>query len=179
VPSESIAELAKEYQDYVLAHRIRSLIGGRLKPGVLLSIASYAKKRLERQKIAREIVTIKPLTMERMQRVDQLTNELCFGLWRTPFGMTDFLHNAWKMGGHLVLEHPEAFVALLLLPSERQRLPEHGLEVARYYHACLRLSAAAVNPNELEMVLQRVELQAAKVPLFLDIFATDENMGQP
>jgi hypothetical protein len=179
MPSHSVSELAHEYQDYVLAHRLRRLLGGSLSPKPLLSLGQYAKKRLERQQVARDIVMVKPLSFERLRRIDELTDELCFGLWRTPFGMTDFLRAAWRVGGHAVLEDAHAFATVLLTAEERGRLPQAGAEVASYAHACLRLAAAAINPDELELALDRVESVARAVPLFLDEFNSESCISEP
>ena len=78
--ADGIEELAREYQDYVIAHRVRRLLGGRLEPKAFLTVPEYAQKRMKRQQIAREIVTLKPFTTERLHIVDQLTDELCFGM---------------------------------------------------------------------------------------------------
>jgi hypothetical protein len=37
-----VRELAGEYQDYVIAHRVRTLLGGRLEPKPFLSLPQYA-----------------------------------------------------------------------------------------------------------------------------------------
>jgi hypothetical protein len=169
---EGIEELAREYQDYVIAHRVRHLLGGSLEPKNVLSVPEYAQKRLRRQQIAQEIVTIKPLTSERLRAVDDLTDELCFGMWRNPREINDFLRAVWRIGGHAILEHPHEFVTHVLLPHERVRLPEAGFEVARYYHACLTLGAAVLNPQEMELASQRVDAAANAVPLYLEEFVS-------
>ena len=64
--ADGIEELAREYQDYVIAHRVRRLLGGRLEPKAFLTVPEYAQKRMKRQQIAREIVTLKPFTTERL-----------------------------------------------------------------------------------------------------------------
>jgi hypothetical protein len=168
-----IADLQREYQDYVIAHRVRSLLGARLRPRAFLSLAQYAAKRLERQRLAREVVTVKPLTAERLSRVDDITDELCFGMWRNPREINDFLLAVWRMGGHAIFEHESEFVAQVLTPSERARLPEGGLEVARFYNACLRVGAAALNPEEMEFAASRVEELAGRLPIFVDEFNSD------
>jgi hypothetical protein len=171
--ADGIEELAREYQDYVIAHRVRRLFGGRLEPKNFLTIPEYAQKRLERQRLAREIVTVKPLTPERLRAVDRLTDELCFGMWRNPREINDFLLAAWRLGGHAILENPSEFAAQVLLPHERARLPEGGLEVARLYHACLTLGAAALSLGEMELAAQRVDHAANAVPLYLEEFVPD------
>jgi hypothetical protein len=170
--ADGIEELAREYQDYVIAHRVRRLLGGRLEPKAFLTIPEYAQKRMKRQQIAREIVTVKPFTTERLRIVDELTDELCFGMWRNPREINDFLRAVWRIGGHSILEHPSAFVAQVLLPHEIARLPEGGLEVARLYHACLTLGAAALSPDEMELAAQRVDAAMQAVPLYLEEFVS-------
>ena len=171
--AEGIEELAREYQDYTIAHRVRCVIGGRLEPKPFLRLPEYASKRLERQRIAREIVTVKPLTAERLQRLDALTDELCFGMWRNPREINDFLRAVWRAGGHAIFTSEPEFAASVLTVDERSRLPEAGLEVARYYRSCLSLGAAALNPEEMEFAAQRVDELAARVPLYLAEFVAD------
>jgi hypothetical protein len=172
--------LQHEYQEYVLAHRVRSLLGGRLEPSVaLLSLNAYATRRIERQRAARELITVKPLTPQRLAALDALTDELCFGHWRNPREINDFLLRAWRMGGHVVLESESEFAAQVLTPTERERLPQRGLEVARFFHACLRVGAAALNPDEMEVAVNRVERMAAGLPVFLDALAVLQNGDYP
>ncbi len=152
----------------MIAFRVRQLLGGRLAPRRFLTLAAYAKQRLARQKLARELITIKPLTFDRLSNVDALTNELCFGMWRNPREINDFLSAVWRLGGHPIFEFESEFAAQVLTPSERQRLNEQGLEVARFYNACLRVGAAAMNPEEMDFAAERV-LQLSKVlPVFID-----------
>jgi hypothetical protein len=175
VQTEGILEHRKEYQDYVIAFRVRSLLGGRLKPKPFLSLSAYAKQRLTRQKLARELITLKPLTFDRLSNVDALTNELCFGMWRNPREINDFLSAVWRLGGHSIFEFETEFVAQVLTPTERQRLPEHGLEVARFYNACLRVGAAAMNPEEMDFAAERVLKLSASLPVFVDeLFVPDQ-----
>ncbi len=165
-----VTELAREYQDYVIAHRVRTLMGGRLTPKNFLSLPQYATRRLERQRLAREIVTVKPLTPDRLRVVDDLTDELCFGMWRNPREINDFLHAVLRLGGHPIFEFEEIFADLILEEKERARLPQRGLEIARFYRACLTLGAAMLNIDEMELAAQRVEDLAGEMPLFLDVF---------
>jgi hypothetical protein len=166
--SNSILELQQEYQDYVIAHRVRRLLGGKLTPPAFLNLAKYAQKRLRRQKVARELVTVKPFQPERLIEVDALTDQLCFGMWRSPMQINEFLAAAWRLGGHVILESESEFAAQILTPSERAKLEHRGLEIARFYHLCLRVGAAALNPEEMEMAVNRVEALAQHLPLFTD-----------
>jgi hypothetical protein len=165
-----VTELAREYQDYVIAHRVRTLMGGRLMPKNFLSLPQYASRRLERQRLAREIVTVKPLTPDRLRVVDDLTDELCFGMWRNPREINDFLHAVLRLGGHPIFEFEQTFADLILEEKERARLPQRGLEIARFYRTCLTLGAAMLNIDEMELAAQRVEDLAGEMPLFLDVF---------
>ncbi len=165
-----VSELAREYQDYVIAHRVRRLLGGRLEPKAFLSLPQYAARRLERQRLAREIVTVKPLTPERLRAVDDLTDELCFGMWHNPREINDFLSAVLRLGGHPIFEFEELFAAHILLEPERARLPLRGLEIARFYRACLTLGAAMLNIDEMELAAQRVDDLSRDIPLFLDAF---------
>lgn len=165
-----VSELAREYQDDVIAHRVRKLLGGKLEPSAFLSLPQYATRRLERQGLAREIVTVKPLTPERLRAVDRLTDELCFGMWRNPREINDFLSAALRAGGHPIFEFEALFAALVLEENERARLPERGLEIARLYRACLALGAAMLNIDEMELAAERVDELSNNIPLYLDIF---------
>lgn len=167
MPSSTL-ELQKEYQDYVVAWRVRRVLGGKLAPRDFLKLSQYAKKRLERQRLARELVTVKPLSLARLAEVDQYTDQLCFGMWHNPREINDFLSAVWRRGGHGMFEHGSEFAYLVLTETERDRLPQRGLEVAEYYMACLRVGAAAFNPDEMGMAVERVERMAAALPLFID-----------
>ena len=157
-----------EYQEYVIAHRVRKLLGKRLEPRALLNLTQYAAKRLERQRLARELITIKPLTAERMMRLDAFTDELCFGMWRNPREINDFLSRVWRIGGHVIFESEPEFAAQVLTQTERERLGEHGLEIAQFYNACLRVGAAAQNPEEMDFAVSRVETLGVSIPIFID-----------
>ena len=52
-----VSELLREYQEYVLAYRLRRAVGGRVTPpGEQLRLHEYAALRLERQDLARSLV---------------------------------------------------------------------------------------------------------------------------
>ena len=160
--------MQREYQEYVIAHRVRKLLGKRLEPRALLSLTQYAVKRLERQRLARELITVKPLTAERMMRLDAFTDDLCFGMWRNPREINDFLSAVWRIGGHVIFESEPEFAAQVLTQTERERLPQRGLEIAQFYNACLRVGAAAQNPEEMDFAVTRVEALASGIPVFVD-----------
>ncbi len=163
-----IEELQKEYQDYVIAHRVRKLLGGKLEPTVFLKLSLYAKRRLERQRLARELVTVKPFRLENLARVDDFTNDLCFGMWRNPREINDFLSAVWRRGGHRIFEHGAEFAALILTETERARLARRGLEVHEFYMACLQVGAAAFSAEEMGLAVERVERLSAELPIFID-----------
>ena len=165
---DGISAMQREYQEYVIAHRVRKLLGKRLEPRALLSLTQYAVRRLERQRLARELITVKPLTAERMMRLDAFTDELCFGMWRNPREINDFLSSVWRIGGHVIFESEPEFAAQVLTDAERERLPERGLEIARFYSACLRVGPAAMNPEEMDFAVSRVETLALSLPIFID-----------
>ena len=164
----SISAMQREYQEYVIAHRVRRLLGQRLEPRPLLTLTRYAARRLERQHLARELITVKPLTSERLMRLDAFTDELCFGMWRNPREINDFLVAVWRIGGHVIFESEPEFAAQVLTQTERERLTEQGLEIARFYNACLRVGAAAQNPEEMDFAVTRVETLSLKMPIFVD-----------
>lgn len=166
--ADGISAMQREYQEYVVAHRVRRLLGKRLEPRALLNLTQYASRRLERQRLARELITIKPLTAERMMRLDAFTDELCFGMWRNPREINDFLSAVWRIGGHVIFESEPEFASLVLTQTERERLPERGLEIARFYIACLRVGAAAQNPEEMDFAVTRVETLSLSIPVFID-----------
>lgn len=166
--ADGISAMQREYQEYVIAHRVRRLLGKRLEPGAFLTLTQYAAKRLERQRLARELITVKPLTAERMRRLDTFTDELCFGMWRNPREINDFLSAVWRIGGHVIFESEPEFASLVLTQTERERLTERGLEIARFYNACLRVGAAAQNLEEMDFAVTRVETMSLSIPVFID-----------
>lgn len=164
-----VDELLLEFQGHVLAHRLRSAVGGRVRPpGEVLSLAGYAARRLERQDLARRLVR-EGLTPDRMRRLDALSDELMFGFWLNPAEVAAFLRAALRQGGHAALGDPEAFAALLSGP-ERERLGELGVRLVCAHHlTCLTLAAPMLDPDALARVWERVE--ATTPPLFVDELA--------
>ena len=154
-----------EYQHYLMAHRLRALLGGRLTPTALLSLPEYASRRIMRQNLARQMIT-RASPPEAMKSLDRLTDELMFGFWLNPGEVTAFLRAAIRQGSHPALGEPQAF-AQLLSSTERGRLGEGGVErVCRYYLTCLHLASPGVDPHALEHIFERLE--AAVPPLFAD-----------
>ncbi|WP_328774629.1 hypothetical protein [Deinococcus aquaedulcis] len=164
--SAPVSELLREYQEYVLAYRLRRAVGGRVTPqGEQLSLAGYAALRLERQDLARRLVR-EGLDPGRMRRLDTLSDQLMFGFWLNPSEVAAFLRAAIREGGHPALGHPAAFAALLT-PAERARLGEAGVaQVCAHHLACFALAAPMMDPDGLQTAWQRIE--ATRPPLFLD-----------
>ena len=132
-----------EYQDYLLAYRLRARVGGALRPAAReLGLTEYAAKRLERQRLARELIKERDYR-DGMRRVDALTDELNFGFWHNPSETVAVLRKVARAGGCRALESEEAFVDELLTRAERARLgPDDARRVAAYYLGLLRASAA-------------------------------------
>jgi hypothetical protein len=126
-----------EYQDYVLAYRLRALVGGKTRPLTgHLSLAAYARLRLERQALAKDVLKA-AITGGELRQVEALTEALNFG-----FGITrdhrifKARHRTGRVGA---LESSGAFVEALLTRRERAELtPAHADLVAVYYLGLLR-----------------------------------------
>ncbi|WP_412027833.1 hypothetical protein [Deinococcus yunweiensis] len=162
----SVDGLLDEYQGYVLAYRLRRAVGGRVAPpGVQLSLAQYAGRRLERQTLARSLIT-QGMDAAQMRRLDALSDELMFGFWLNPAEVAAFLRAAIREGSHPALGDPLAFAALLT-PTERARLGEAGVrQVCTHFLACFTLAAPMLDPDGLTDAFRRIE--ATRPPLFLD-----------
>lgn len=161
-----ISELLREYQDYVLAHRLRAALGGRLTPkSGLLDVRTYAGKRVERQKLALALVR-KEIPLAGLRDIDRLTLDTAYGFWHNPSEVAEFLRGAIRQGGHPALSDPDAFLQLLS-PAERERLGEAGRRaVCGHYLTCLSLASPGIDPVVLESIYARVE--SFKVPAFID-----------
>ena len=160
-----VSDLLLEYQHYLMAHRLRSLLGGRLTPTPLLTLPEYATRRIERQDLARQMVT-RASPPEAMRSIDRLTDELMFGFWLNPAEVTAFLRAAIRQGSHPALGESAAF-ARLLTPTEQARLGAGGVDrVSLYYLTCLHLASPGADPHALEHIFQRID--ANLPPLFAD-----------
>lgn len=170
--SAPVTDLLREYQEYVLAYRLRRAVGGRVTPpGEQLRLAEYAALRLERQDLARSLVRF-GLDGPRMRRLDALSDQLMFGFWLNPAEVAAFLRAAIREGSHPALGDPAAF-ARLLTPSERSRLGPGGVALVCAHHiACFALAAPMLDPDGLNAAWQRIE--ATRPPLFLDGLTPDE-----
>lgn len=160
-----VAALLREYQDYVMAYRLRSAVGGRLAPqGPQLPLDLYARRRLERQTLARQLVR-KEIPLAGLREIDRLTNETAFGFWHNPGEVADFLRAALRQGSHPALGDSRAFEALLT-PTERVRLGPRVSAVCKHYLTCLCLAAPGIDPVALDNIYKRIE--AFDMPLFVD-----------
>lgn len=156
-----------EYQDYLLAYRLRALIGGKLRPAAKpFSLAEYASKRLERQQLARDLLGTGEYH-SRMRRVDELTAELNFGFWHNPNETIIVLREVVERGGCRALESETAFAEELLSRLERQTLSgEEQALVARYYLGLCRSSAAYLDAEVFTRLRGEVEPLRERLPLF-------------
>lgn len=135
-------EHLREYQDYVLAYRLRALVGGRLRPkGRELRLAEYAARRLKRQALARQLLSQRDYHAQ-LKAVEALTDELNFGFWHNPAETVQVIKAIIAQGGCRALESEAAFIEALLTPRERARASERAPLIARYYLGLLRASAA-------------------------------------
>lgn len=165
-----VSELLLEYQHYLMAYRLRQLLGGPLLPiGSQLTLGAYGMARNERQKLARQIIS-RACPPNTLARLDAMTDTLMFGFWHNPAQVADFIRAAFRQGGHPVFERPEVF-AQLLSAAERSRLGTSGVaQVIRHYYACLALAALHTNPYGLDAAWAKIE--AEPVPLFADELGT-------
>jgi hypothetical protein len=168
-------EHLREYQDYVLAYRLRALVGGKSKPLTgYLSLAEYANKRLQRQRLA-EMLLKKANYHEDMRRVDTLTEEMNFGFWHNPGESVTFLRHVIEQGGCAALESESDFITYLLTPLERSKLRfnEEGI-IARYYLGLLRASAAYLDAEVFTRLRGEVEPLREQMPVF--VIHSDEDV---
>ncbi|GHF41352.1 hypothetical protein HNQ07_001486 [Deinococcus metalli] len=163
---DGVRELLGEYQEYVLAYRLRVAVGGRVTPrGPRLGVGEYAAQRMERQALARSL-TQRGMDAGQMRRLDDLSDELMFGFWLNPSEVAAFLRAAIREGGHPALGDPAAFAALLT-PGERARLGTAGVQrVCAHFLACFTLAAPMLDPDGLSDAFRVIE--ATRPPLFLD-----------
>ena len=153
----------REYQDYVMAHRLRVAVGQ--SPGRLLSLSEYARLRLRRSELVGKLVSRQGEPYLLLQ-IEQLTEELNYGFWSNPGTLKTFLRRFAAL--HIpALSSPEAFEDLLT-PQERSRL-EPGL-AGRYYLGWLRLPQLVMEPFAFEQAMREQEAWTEQIGLFLDTF---------
>ncbi|MDR9392264.1 MAG: hypothetical protein RI554_09580 [Trueperaceae bacterium] len=159
-----------EYQDYLLAYRLRALVGGALRPARReLGLAEYAAKRLERQRLARDLLG-RDDYRDDMRRVDALTDELNFGMWHNPGETVALLRKVAAAGGSAALESETGFVEALLTRRERARLGEAGAHrLARYYLALVRASAAYLDPEIFTRLRDEIDPGRPDLPIFVEL----------
>ena len=157
-----------EYQDYVLAYRLRALVGGKSRPlKGYLSLNEYAKKRLERQALAKSILGSHDYR-DSLRKVEALTEETNFGFWHNPGESVDFLKKMIEQGGCRALESDEQFVEELLTPRERGELSlAQRRLVATYYLGLLRASASYLDAEVFTRLRGEVEPLRDKMPVFV------------
>ena len=161
-------EYLLEYQDYVLAYRLRAVVGGKTRPlGGYLSLADYAGLRLERQALAKGLLKNSDYRIQ-LRQVEALTDRLNFGFWHNPSETVGFLKRVIEQGGCAALESPEAFVKELLTRRERAELsPEDTLCVARYYPGLLRASASYLDAEVFTRLRAELEPLREQLPFFV------------
>jgi len=157
-----------EYQDYVLAYRLRALVGGATRPlGSFLSLPEYARKRLERQTLAKSVLGT-PDYRGRLRKVEALTEEINFGFWHNPGESVEFLKKMVQQGGCPALESPQAFVELLVTHREQERLTEAEKRlVGSYYLGLLRASAAYLDAEIFTRLRGELEPLRDHLPFFV------------
>lgn len=105
----------REYQDYVVAHRLRVALGQ--PPGRLLHLSEYARLRLRRSELVRKLVS-RQGDPYLLAQIEQLTEELNYGFWSNPGMMKTFLRRFATL--HIpALSSPQAFEDLLPGKSAR------------------------------------------------------------
>lgn len=161
-------EHLREYQDYLLAYRLRARVGGALRPQAReLSLAEYASKRIERQRLARDLLAA-PDYRDGMRRVEALTDEMNFGFWHNPSETVAVLRKVARAGGCRALESEDDFVAELLTRAERARIGEQDARrVAGYYLGLLRSSAAWLDPAIYTRLRDEIDVHRDTLPLFV------------
>jgi hypothetical protein len=161
-------EHLREYQDYLLAYRLRALVGGKLRPtGKLLTLPEYARRRLERQTLAKNLLG-KANYHQDMQKVEQITDELNFGFWHNPSETIRIFKRIIEMGGCKALESPRAFIDDLLTRREKEVLETKQKDlVAKYYLGLFRASAAYLDAEVFTRLRAEVDPLREQLPVFV------------
>lgn len=154
----------REYQDYVMAHRLREALG--YSSGRLYPLNEYAILRLRRSELVRKLVA-RQGDPALLSRIEQITEDLNYGFWSNPGVLKGFMSRLVG-GSNGLLEHPDGFEDLLTY-TERLRLSESQL-AGRYYLGWLRLPALVENPKAFEGALHEQENLAQRLGLFIDEF---------
>jgi hypothetical protein len=161
-------EHLREYQDYVLAYRLRVLIGGRLKPrNKMLHLSQYAQKRLERQHLAKTLLA-RPDYHHQLKQVETLTEQLNFGFWHNPIETIQVLTRVIEQGGCRALESSSLFIQEILTTFEKTNLSlEQQDLIARYYLGLFRASAAYLDADVFTRLQGELEPLRETLPVFV------------
>ncbi len=161
-------EHLREFQDYLLAYRLRALVSGPARPKIgYLSLSEYARKRLEREALARKVLQQADYH-SMMRNVDALTDEINFGFWHNPSETVDFLRITINQGGCSALESPENFIQELLTTKERSALKaEEQQQIAEYYLGLLKASSAYLDPIVFTRLRDEIDLVGENLPIFI------------
>lgn len=172
-------EHLREYQDYLLAYRLRALVGGSLRPQRKeLTLPEYARLRTERQGLAKGMLG-KANYHQDMRRIEKLTDELNFGFWHNPSETLRVFKRVIEMGGCKALESSQAFVEELLTRREKDVLdPKQKELVARYYLGLFRASAAYLDAEVFTRLRGEVEGLREQLPVFVLPEAETEEVFQ-
>ncbi|WP_297853557.1 hypothetical protein [Meiothermus sp.] len=154
----------REYQDYVMAHRLREALD--FYPGRLYSLSEYATLRLRRSELVRKLVG-RQGDPALLSRIEQITDDINYGFWSNPGLLRSFLRRLSPVQ-YPVLCSPEAFETLLS-STERLRLKKPGL-AGRYYLGWLRLPDLLEDPLVFGQAMLEQEHLAEELGLFLDEF---------
>ncbi len=157
-----------EYQDYLLAYRLRAMVGGPLRPAAReLRMSEYARLRLERQRLAKALLDSDDYR-DGLRRVEALTDQLNFGFWHNPGETVVVLKKIVQAGGCRALESEDGFADALLTRAERRRVGEEGARtLARYYLGLVRASAAYLDPDVFTRLRDDIEPLRSSLPMFL------------
>jgi hypothetical protein len=154
----------REYQDYVMAHRLKEDLGQL--PGKLHSLPQYAALRLRRSENVRQLVA-RQGDPALLAQIESLSDDLCYGFWSNPGTLKNFLKKLPSVA-YPVLENPVDFERLLS-SSEYRRMGEPGL-AGRYYLGWLRLPHLVMEPLAFEQAMREQEAMGERMGLFLDVF---------
>jgi hypothetical protein len=161
-------EHLREYQDYLLAYRLRALVGGSLRPQAKeLTLPEYARLRTERQTLAKGMLG-KANYHQDMQQVEKLTDKLNFGFWHNPSETVRVFKRVIEMGGCKALESTQAFIDELLTRREKETLePKQKELIAKYYLGLFRASAAYLDAEVFTRLRGEVDPLREQLPVFV------------
>lgn len=163
-------EHLREYQDYVVAYRLRAVIGGPARPrGAPLALAGYAARRVRRQALAREVAMSADYRAA-LREVERLSDELSFGMWHDPVETNALLRQVVAVGGCPALESEAAFVEALLTRGERRRAGKDATRrLARYYLGLVRSAAAYLDADVFDRLRGELDAERAHLPLVVGL----------